>query len=162
MKKFLLFCLLAAIVSLGFLALYQTLKPTNQSPPEQISATPAPATPKPKPEEKGERNAKLQSDTDALLPLFGKMPPVPVFLKDEVINREGTNVERGVAYTTCENKNQPTIFVKKVFYEKANRKMLENILKHELTHAWQCREGLTWGHDAQFRKKFKEVGGFGN
>lgn len=109
-----------------------------------------------------ERNAKLQADTDAILPLFDKMPPVPVYLKDEVINREGTNTERGVAYTTCENNNQPTIYMKKVFYEKANRKQLVNILKHELTHAWQCRQQYTWGHDEKFRKKFKQVGGFGN
>ncbi len=109
-----------------------------------------------------ERSQKLQADTDALLPLFDKMPPVPVYLKDEVINKEGTNTERGVAYTTCENNNQPMIFVKKVFYEKANRKQLINILKHELTHAWQCRQQFTWGHDERFRKKFKQAGGFGN
>ena len=162
MKKVLLFFALAAIVSVGILALYQAFKPTNQSPPEKISATPAPTAAKTEPEEKRERNAKLQTETDALLPLFGKMPQVPVYLKDEIIKREGSNVERGVAYTTCENKNQPVIFVKKVFYEKANRKMLTNILKHELTHAWQCREGMMWGHDEQFRKKFKAVGGFGN
>lgn len=162
MKKVLLFFVLAAIVSVGILALYQALKPSNQSPPVQISATPAPTVAKPETAEKRERNAKLQSDADALLPLFGKMPQVPVYLKDEIINKEGTNTERGVAYTTCENKNQPVIYVKKVFYEKSNRKMLVNILKHELTHAWQCREGMMLGHNSQFRKKFEEVGGFGN
>lgn len=109
-----------------------------------------------------ERNTKLQTESDALLTLFDKMPQVPIFLKDEVINKEGTNTERGVAYTTCENNNKPTIFMKKVFYEKANRKQLVNILKHELTHAWQCRRQYTWGHDEKFRKKFKQVGGFGN
>lgn len=109
-----------------------------------------------------ERDAKLQAQADALLPLFGKMPRVPVYLKNEIINRKGSSTESGVAYTSCENKNEPIVFIKKPFYEKANRKQLVNILKHELTHAWQCREAMMWGHDERFRKKFKEVGGFGN
>ncbi len=90
------------------------------------------------------------------------MPSVPIFIKDEPITKNGTNTERGVAYTVCENYENPTIFVKKVFYQKANRKQRVNILKHELTHAWFCRKRISAGHDAGFREKFKHVGGFGN
>ena len=127
------------------------------------ASTPAPVKVEKTPEKENfERDEKIQAETDRLLPLFDRMARVPVYLKDEVVNREGTNTERGVAYTTCENDDQPTIFVKKVFYQKANRKQLVNILKHELTHAWQCRRRYTWGHDEIFRKKFKQVGGFGN
>jgi hypothetical protein len=113
-------------------------------------------------DEKLERNLKLQSQTDSLLKLFDKMPSVPVYLKDEPIIKNGTNVEHGVAYTDCGKNKSPTIYIKKVFYEKANQKQLVNILKHELTHAWQCKKGIMSGHDTEFRKKFTEVGGFGN
>ncbi len=163
MKKFLLFFVLAVVILSGFIALFWILKPTNDLRAANILPTPIPtAAVKVETPQNFERSAKLQTETDALLPLFGKMPQVPAFLKDEVINKEGSNTERGVAYTTCENKNQPTIFVKKVFFEKAPRKQIVNILKHELTHAWQCRQSMMWGHDERFRKKFKEVGGFGN
>lgn len=111
---------------------------------------------------KFETDEKLQDETNALLPLFDNMQAVPVYIKDEPILKSGTNVEKGVAYTLCELKNNPAIFVKKTFYQKANRKQVVNILKHELTHAWFCRQGVTATHDARFRKKFKEVGGFGN
>jgi hypothetical protein len=115
------------------------------------------------PVEKFERDGKLQTDADALLPLFDKMPPVPVYLKDELIIKTGSNVEKGVAYTDCDKNVIPTIFFKKVFYRKANKKQLTNILKHELTHAWLCRQQLmSVGHGAMFQKKFKQVGGFGN
>jgi hypothetical protein len=112
--------------------------------------------------EKTEQNEKLQAEADALLPLFDEMPPVTVSITDAPVLKSGSSIETGVAYTICEKKNQPDIFVKKVFYEKANRKQIVNILKHELTHAWQCRGEMMWGHDARFRKKFEEVGGFGN
>jgi hypothetical protein len=105
---------------------------------------------------------KLQSETDALLPLFDNMPPVPVYLRDEPIVKSGTNTERGVAYTNCGKNELPAIFVKRVFYEKTNQKQLTNILKHELTHAWLCRQNFMNGHDDNFRRKFAEVGGFGN
>ena len=160
MKKFLLFFALAAMILAGVFALYWMLKPADQ--PLDAIVLPTPAIVKPEPKQDFERSAKLQTETDALLPLFGKMPPVPAFLKDEIINKEGSSTERGVAYTACENKNQPTIFVKKVFFEKANKKQLVNILKHELTHAYFCRQGIQAGHDAKFRKKFTEVGGIGN
>ncbi len=160
MKKFLLFFVLAAVILSGFFALFWVLKPINE--PTTANVLPTPTAVKVETPQNFERSAKLQTETDALLPLFGKMPQVPAFLKDEVINKEGSNTERGVAYTTCENKTQPTIFIKKVFYEKAPRKQITNILKHELTHAWQCRQSMMWGHDERFRKKFKEVGGFGN
>ncbi len=105
---------------------------------------------------------KLQAQTDALLPLFDKMPSVRVFIKDEIINKEGSNTERGVAYTTCESPDQPIIFLKKAFFQNANQKQLTNILKHELTHVWLCLQNLmTVGHDEKFREKFKQVGGFG-
>jgi hypothetical protein len=163
MKKFLLFFASAALILLGIFALYWIIKPADQ--PIDANVLPAPsatAAVRAEPKQNFERSAKLQTETDALLPLFGKMPPVPVFLKDEIINKQGSSTERGVAYTACENKNQPTIFVKKVFFEKTNRKQLVNILKHELTHAYFCRQGVQEGHDALFRKKFTEVGGFGN
>ncbi len=113
-------------------------------------------------DKKLERNSNLQSQTDSLLYLFDKIQSVPIYLKDEPIIRNGTNVERGVAYTSCEKDKKPIIYIKKVFYEKANQKQLTNILKHELTHAWQCKRGIMSGHDPEFRKKFTEVGGFGN
>jgi hypothetical protein len=109
-----------------------------------------------------ETDQKLQDKTDALLNLFDKMPSVPVYLKDEPILKSGTNTEHGVAYTDCKNNRIPTIYIKRVFFANANNKQLTNILKHELTHAWLCRQGLMSGHDERFRKKFKEVGGFGN
>jgi hypothetical protein len=109
-----------------------------------------------------ELNDKLQADANALIPLFDNMPPVSVYLKDEPIIKTGSNTERGVAYTQCEQHDNPTIFIKKDFYRKANRQQLVNILKHELTHAWLCRQRLMSGHDERFRRKFAEVGGFGN
>jgi hypothetical protein len=108
------------------------------------------------------QNRDLQGATDALLPLFDEMPPVPVYLRDEPVLKSGTSIENGVAYTNCENHDNPTIFIKKIFYEKTNRKQLVNILKHELTHAWLCRQNLMSGHDERFRRKFTAVGGFGN
>lgn len=106
-----------------------------------------------------QKDEKLQREIDALLPLFG-MPSVPVFIKDEPITA-GAFVQDGVAYNMCDDR-KPTIIVKKAFYEKANQKQLVNILKHELVHAWFCRLDIQAGHDERFRKKFKEVGGFGN
>lgn len=114
------------------------------------------------PDKKLESNAKLQSQTDSLLYLFDKIPSVPIYLKDEPIIKNGTNVEHGVAYTSCGKEKSPIIYIKKIFYETANQKQLVNILKHELTHAWQCKKGIMSGHDAEFRRKFAEVGGFGN
>src|SRR6185369_6824096 len=75
-----------------------------------------------------DREDKLQAETDALLPLFDRMPPVPVYIKDEPILKSGTNTERGVAYTNCDGNELPSIFVKKIFYQKTNRKQLINIL----------------------------------
>lgn len=109
-----------------------------------------------------EENSNLQDETKALLPLFDNMPPVPVFVKDEPILKKGTSIEKGVAYTNCDAHRTPSIFIKKIFHEKANRIMLVNILKHELTHAWLCRQGISAGHDERFRRKFEQVGGFGN
>ena len=114
------------------------------------------------PEEKFERDEKLQAEADALLPLFDKMPPVPVYVTDEVIQKAGTNTEKGMAYTHCYGQERPAIFFKKAYYRKTNRKQLINAMKHELTHAWLCRQSVMWGHDERFYKKFRQVGGFGN
>lgn len=116
---------------------------------------------KPEPDKKLQ-DKKLQAETDALLPLFDDMPSVPVYPTDEPVIKSGTNTERAVAYTRCENRRFPSIFVKKNFYQKVNRRQLVNILKHELTHAWLCRQEMPWGHDERFRRKFKQIGGFGN
>lgn len=109
-----------------------------------------------------ESDSVLQSQTDALLALFDAMPPVPVYLKNERVVKTGSRTGRGVAYTACDLDNNPTIFIKQDFFRRANQKQLENILKHELTHAYFCRQGRMWGHDDDFQRKFKEVGGFGN
>jgi hypothetical protein len=114
-----------------------------------------PATPKP------DTDPALQTQADIVLPLFDNMPAVPIYLTDEPLLKTGSEKERGVAYTVCTHK-KPAIFVKKGFYQKRNQKQLVNILKHELTHAWFCRQGIQAGHDERFRRKFKEVGGFGN
>ncbi len=111
---------------------------------------------------KVEKNIAMQKQADSLLNLFDNMSSVPVFVKDEPILRNGTNTERGLGYTTCENKNVPTIYIKKVFFQKNNQKQIINILKHELTHAYFCRQGFQVGHDERWRKKFESVGGFGN
>ena len=104
----------------------------------------------------------LHAESDALLALFDAMPPVPVYLKDEPMLKAGTNTETGAAYTHCYGQELPNIFVKKIFYQKANRKQLVNLLKHEMTHAWLCRQRLMSGHDDNFQRKFKQIGGFGN
>jgi hypothetical protein len=109
-----------------------------------------------------ERDDDLQAESDVLLPLFDAMPPVPVYLKDEPMLKTGTNTETGAAYTHCYGQELPAIYVKKIFYQKANRKQLVNLLKHEMTHAWLCRQRLMSGHDENFRRKFKQIGGFGN
>ena len=90
------------------------------------------------------------------------MPPVPVFIKDEPVLKTGSETQRGVAYTVCGLADKPVIYLKKAFYQRANQIQLTNILKHELVHAWFCRQGLRVGHDERFRKKFAEVGGIGN
>lgn len=109
-----------------------------------------------------ETDARLQAEADALLALFDNMPSVPVFVADEVISKSGTNTERGVAYTNCDDFQNPSIVFKREFRERVNDKQRINILKHELTHAWLCRQRLMNGHDEAFRKKFASVGGFGN
>ena len=164
--KIILFICLAFVFLFGGVLIIWYFAAPNQldeakievnKPPEQISnvaKTPVSVN-------KGERNPKLQSDADALLPLFDKMPSVPIFITNEAIQKGGTNIEGGVAYNVCESKN-PTIYMKRAFYQTANRKQLMNILKHELTHAYFCRQGVQAGHDARFREKFTQVGGFGN
>jgi hypothetical protein len=112
---------------------------------------------------KGRKESRLQAESDALVRLFGKMPKVEVFVTDEPIEKKaGSETERGVAYTTCSTEKVPTIFVKNSFYTKAPLQQRSNILKHELTHAWFCTQGIQTGHDSRFRAKFKQVGGFGN
>lgn len=130
---------------------------SNPSPENQPFSVEIPAL-----AESSGHDEKLQADADALLPLFDNMPPVPVYLRDEAFLKSGTNTEKGAAYTHCYGHDFPTIYVKKVFYETANRKQLINLLKHEMTHAWLCRQRRMSGHDAEFRRKFTEVGGVGN
>lgn len=89
------------------------------------------------------------------------MEPVPVYLSDETVAKAGDERARGVAYTVCRPGGRPEIFVKTAFLTR-NRKQTDNILKHELTHAWFCRRGIQAGHDDRFRRKFREVGGIGN
>ena len=151
---------LVVVVGLNFVKMPKSEKVVIEAnkEPEQVSNDKQ----TPVSDKKHETDEKLQNETNALLSLFDNMPAVPAYIKDEPILKSGTNVEKGVAYTICEPKKNPTIFVKKIFYQKANRKQIVNILKHELTHAWFCRQGITAEHDARFRKKFKEVGGFGN
>jgi hypothetical protein len=117
---------------------------------------------KPVSDKKGIKDAKLQSQSDKLLPLFNKMPSVPVLIIDEPILKTGSETQKGVGYTICLTGDNPTIYLKKEFLNKANQKQLVNILKHELVHAYFCRQGVQAGHDERFRKKFKEVGGIGN
>ena len=126
-----------------------------------------PVTPKLKEKSPGslakiEFDEKLQSEADALLPLFDGMPPVTVYFAAEAIQKSGTSIETGVAYTQCQTPEKPVIYIKKEFYSRTNRRQLVNILKHELTHAWACRRNLMGGHDELFRRKFTAVGGFGN
>jgi hypothetical protein len=108
-----------------------------------------------------EEDPGLQTKAAALLPLFDSMPPVPIFTTDEPILRAGTNTETGIAYTYCLGNKTPYMIVKKAFLN-ANRIQIINMLKHELTHAWLCRQSLMYGHDYRFHEKFEEVGGFGN
>lgn len=136
------------------LAVFFASSPHQHQPPLKESVNPIEAF---------EHDENLQSQADALLALFDNMPRVPVFIKDAPVFKNGTNTERGAAYTDCDRQQFPTVYVKKIFYQKANQKQLVNALKHELTHAWLCRQGLmSVGHGDLFRRKFTEVGGFGN
>ncbi len=131
-------------------------------PPQANNAVVPTPTATSEPEHKGVRNPQLQSAVNKLLPLFRTMPKVDAYVVDEPIERTGSEVEKGVAYTTCSPSKIPVLYIKKTFYGRANGQQLTNILKHELTHAWFCTQGVQTGHDARFRAKFKEVGGFGN
>ena len=128
------------------------LAPARPSPVEETTAAGAPY----------ERDFVLQARADALLSLFDAMPPVPVYVTERPIAPAGDSTARGVAYTECAGHETPSIVVKKSFYRKTNRRQVDNILKHELTHAWLCRQRLMSGHDERFRRKFEAVGGFGN
>ena len=165
--KFLFFVIAACVLLLSIILIFRYFLQIQQPEEAQINLNKIPEQVSNNKivnvsENKFETDKKLQTETDALLPLFDNMPSVPVYLKDEPIAKGGTNVENGVAYNVCENRTNPTIFVKKSFYQTANRKQLVNILKHELTHAYFCRQGIQAGHDARFSQKFKQVGGFGN
>jgi len=118
--------------------------------------------PKPILDKKGVPDAQLQIKANSFLPLFDNMQFVPIYVIDEPIISNGSETQKGVAYTVCLTNDNPTIYLKRVFYGGANQKQLGNIIKHELVHAWFCRQGVQVGHDERFRKKFKEVGGFGN
>lgn len=120
-------------------------------------------TPKPIPVKTPEQDLKLQAEADSYLKLFDNMPSVPVYLTNAAVSKSGGKIEKGVAYTTCESAARPEIWFKKDFALKTNQKQLTNIIKHELTHAWLCRQKeMATGHGELFQKKFKSVGGFGN
>lgn len=104
-----------------------------------------------------EKNKRLQFETNAWLHLFGKMQEVSTYIVDEPVINDGDETERASAYTLCENNNQPTILVKRVFYEKNKPKHVAAILRHELVHAWFCQQGIRAGHDEQFQKKLKSI-----
>lgn len=144
------FVLLTAIGSLLFLYAAESAQITPKSTAQNL------------PTEKLSHDRNLQQQADDLLHLFEFTPSVTVFLTDKPLVKNGNSIERGVAYTTCDQSNKPMVFIKKEFYESVNQIQLTNILKHELTHAWLCRQGLMDGHDANFHKKFKSIGGFGN
>lgn len=99
----------------------------------------------------------LQKESDDLLYLFDKMPQVPIYIVDEPVINDGDETERASAYTLCENKDQPTILVKRVFYEKNKQKHIVAILRHELVHAWFCQQGQRVGHDEPFKEKLKLI-----
>lgn len=105
-------------------------------------------------------DASLQTRADKLATLFGELASVPVYLTESA-DGETDDLVRGVAYTRCVVR-EPTIVIKEEFYRRANETQLINILKHELTHAFFCRDGVKAGHDARFREKFASVGGVGN
>lgn len=153
-----------SVLLIIFVVMFSSCRSSPQANIEIISenkATPIPpstATPK----IDYETNPKLQIQANSYLKLFDNMPQVPVYIKDEPIIKTGSETQKGVGYTLCESNNQPVIYLKKVFYQKANEKQLTNILKHELTHAYFCRQGIQAAHDERWRKKFREVGGFGN
>ncbi len=108
-------------------------------------------------------DVNLQKRADALLPLFDRMPPVTIRLKDAPITKSGTNVETGNAYTLCDQNSPPLIFVKRIYYQTAHPLKFENTLKHELTHAWLCRQNLmSVGHGDIFRRQLRQVGGWLN
>ena len=152
-KLFLLISLLTCAVGIFFGGLQ-----SDKMPPAAAKTSAADTT-----FNRAESDANLQTQADELLLLFDSMPSVPVYLKDEPILTSGTNTERSLAYTTCDNSQFPSIIFKRDFYQKANRKKITNILKHELTHAWLCRQNLmSVGHGAAFHEKFKSIGGWGD
>jgi len=143
--------ILAAAVSFACSRVPETKNSTNTIPAAAVT-----------PDHKGVRDSKIQAEADRITPLFGSMPKVAVFVVDEPIQPKNIAVEPGVAYTTCSPGKVPTVYVKKAFLTKAPNQQITNILKHELTHAWFCAQGIQTGHDARFRAKLKEIGGFGN
>ena len=159
LKIIILLCLLLGGIIILSLYLFKTEPPETVS----ISAANVANTPKIVPVKTPEQNLKLQNETDSYLKLFDNMPPVPVYLSNAPVNSSGGKVEKGVAYTTCESAARPEIWFKKDFALKTNQRQLTNIIKHELTHAWLCRQNeMASGHGELFQKKFKSVGGFGN
>lgn len=125
------------------------------------ATAPAPAVSR-TPEQKGIKDPEIQKEADRIVPLFGTMRKVEVYIVDEPIESRDASVEPGVAYTVCSPDKVPIIYLKRAFSTKAPKKQMTNILKHELTHAWFCTQGIRTDHDARFRAKLNEVGGFGN
>lgn len=163
LKIRLLICFFALAVGILFIWIYFAPKQIEKTAETPVQ-TPVRETVIPDSRfDRAAHNDKLQAEADALLPLFDNMPSVPIYIKDEPMLKAGTNTDTGAAYAFCDAPALPAIIMKKIFYEKANRKQLINALKHELTHTWLCRKQVkSAGHDARFRQKFKQVGGWGN
>lgn len=96
---------------------------------------------------------KLQNYANSLLSThFDGMPSVPVYIKDQPIDDNGNSLARSLAYYSSatlnsikkRSKTAGYIVIKKSFLEKANEKELDNVLKHELIHAW-----LDWKGESQ-------------
>ncbi len=164
LKIRLLIGLLIFGAGLFIIRVYLPPPPTEKSLPEVlIHPIAQPAVSSDSRFDKVDHDANLQAEADGLLPLFDQMPSVPIYLKDDPILKSGTNIETGNAYTHCDGNKFPFIFVKKTYYRKVHRTRLINTLKHEMTHAWLCRQQMmSVGHGALFREKLARVGGWIN
>ena len=106
--------LVVAIFRWGFFSTPPPEPPQTNSNPE-INKTPKVKT-GPSQIKKGETDPQLQDQINSLLPLFDKMPVVPIFLTDEPILKSGSETQKGVGYTICNTKDNPTIYLKKDFF----------------------------------------------
>lgn len=102
----------------------------------------------------------LQTIADSFLPLFDNMPRIKIRVLNEPI--DGTpNGRRAVAY--CHYANGPFekyVVIKKDFLICANIEAVENIVQHELIHAWSHWKGFkdNGEHGPIFKAKAQEIG----